>query len=118
MTEQNSEKKVKYEEKMISTPRVPNEPDPLLPAEKKVDKDDIDKLKGLQQQYSDIMVEFGRLKVEKLLTQQKWTELESLEKDLDKKYFDLQTSEAEIATFLTEKYGQGEININTCEFKG
>lgn len=117
MTEQNSEKKVRYEEKLMSQPQIPNASDPIK-NEKKVDKEDIEKLKGLQQNYSDIMVEFGRLKVEKLLTQQKWTELENLEKDLDKKYFELQTREAEIANFLTEKYGQGEINIDTCEFKG
>lgn len=83
---------------------------------KKVDQADIEKLKLLQEQYSEISAKLGQLKIEQLLINQQVDRLKQLEDTFASEYFKLQAEEQKLAEEISKKYGSGQINIDTGEF--
>lgn len=83
---------------------------------KKVDQADIEKLKLLQEQYSEISTKLGQLKIEQLLVNQQVERLKQVEDNFTSEYFKLQSEEQKLAEEISKKYGSGQINIDTGEF--
>ena len=101
----------KYEDKVKNiTPQIPNQQ-----FTNTVSTEDLNKIRELQQKYSEIMIEFGQLKVEKIATQQSWTKLLQREHELEQLYLVTQEQEQLIAKEITEKYGMGNLNMETGE---
>jgi len=62
------------------------------------------------------VVEFGQLKLEKLLTKNRLSQLDQLEEEAENGYIDLQKQEAELVAKLKEKYGAGTVDVESGEF--
>jgi len=83
---------------------------------KKVEQTDIEKLKSLQTQYSELSTKLGQLKIEQLLVNQQVDRLKQVEDTFTSEYFKLQSEEQKLAEEISKKYGNGQINIDTGEF--
>ena len=62
------------------------------------------------------VVEFGQLKLERILTNNRLAQLDQLEDAAEKSYADLQKQEADMVEKLKEKYGAGTVDIESGEF--
>ena len=62
------------------------------------------------------VVEFGQLKLERILTNNRLAQLDQLEAAAEQSYADLQKQEAEMVEKLKEKYGAGTVDIESGEF--
>lgn len=76
---------------------------------KKLETAELEKLKELQQQSANISVEFGNLEILKL-------QMEARKNDLVGAYNALKQEEATFGKELSEKYGDGTIDIEKGEF--
>ena len=83
---------------------------------KKVEQTDIEKLKSLQTQYSELSTKLGQLKIEQLPVNQQVDRLKQVEDTFTSEYFKLQSEEQKLAEEISKKYGNGQINIDTGEF--
>ncbi len=62
------------------------------------------------------VVEFGQLRLERLLTKQRIENLEKLEETADKEYIELQEKEAQLVNKFNEKYGVGTVDLASGVF--
>jgi len=62
------------------------------------------------------VVEFGQIKLEKLMTNKRLNQLNVLEEEAEQGYADLQKQEVEIVEELKQKYGAGTVDIASGEF--
>jgi hypothetical protein len=76
---------------------------------KKLETTEIEKLKELQQRSVNISAEFGNLEILKL-------QMEARKNDLIGVYNTLKQEETEFGKELSEKYGDGTIDIEKGEF--
>lgn len=76
---------------------------------KKLETLEIEKVKELQQRSSSITVEFGNLEILKL-------QVDSRKEDLINAYSALKQEEVQFGKELSEKYGDGTIDIEKGEF--
>ena len=75
----------------------------------KLTQEEIEKLTNLQQKSNGIIAEFGNLEVMKL-------QIDARKNDLISIYNQLKTEETEFGKELSEKYGDGTIDLNKGEF--
>jgi len=75
----------------------------------KLTTEEIEKLTSLQQKSNGIIAEFGNLEVMKL-------QIDARKNDLISIYNQLKTEETEFGKELSEKYGDGTIDLNKGEF--
>lgn len=75
----------------------------------KLTTEEIEKLTSLQQKSNGIIAEFGNLEVMKL-------QIDARKNDLISIYNQLKTDETEFGKELSEKYGDGTIDLNKGEF--
>ena len=75
----------------------------------KFTEDELKNLQELQGTYQQITLALGQLSVSKYA-------LDEREASLKQALLDTKTSENNLATSLTEKYGKGSLNIETGEF--
>jgi predicted nuclease with TOPRIM domain len=87
-----------------------------MSAIKKVEQQDLDKLKELQLKYSEISSKLGQLKIEQFLLDQQTNRLKQIEESMFNEYTSLQKEEMSLAEEISKKYGNGQINIDTGEF--
>jgi|TARA_R110000822_G_scaffold161934_3_gene302281 hypothetical protein len=76
---------------------------------KKLTRKELDNLKEIHQKNNSIVAEFGNLEVAKL-------QLESRKLEIIKFYNDLKEEESAFGKELSDKYGNGTINIEKGEF--
>ena len=62
------------------------------------------------------VVEFGQLKLERLLTENRLTQLDQLDEEAKNSYVELQKQEADLVEQLKEKYGAGTVDVESGEF--
>tara|TARA_X000001382_G_scaffold130395_1_gene125102 strand:+ start:1444 stop:1719 length:276 start_codon:yes stop_codon:yes gene_type:complete len=62
------------------------------------------------------VVEFGQLKLERILTENRLTQLDQLDEEAKNSYVELQKQEAELVEQLKEKYGAGTVDVESGEF--
>ena len=84
--------------------------------EVKFTDDELKQLQGLQNSYQEKQLQFGQLKVQKLLLQQQVDTLEDSESKLEVGYSEVQETERNIVQQLNEKYGPGSLNPETGVF--
>lgn len=82
----------------------------------KLTQDEIDKIKNLQDEYNNKIIEFGQLKLEKIPIKKKWDELNERESQLEKEMQILFQANEKLANELNLKYGDGEIDIKSGIF--
>lgn len=80
---------------------------------KQLTQEELTNIKDLATKLNEITAKFGQLKVEKLNLLTQVTALDEMEKELDKEYFGLKEKEYSITKELTDKYGDGVINLET-----
>ena len=83
----------------------------------KMDQEDIDRVKKLQEEYNKKTFEFGRLYQAKIEIDNQLIDWETQNLQLTSEYNKLQEEEIKLAETLEEKYGQGQVNLETGEFK-
>jgi hypothetical protein len=81
--------------------------------QKQLTSEELSNVKELALNLNDITSKFGQLKVEKLNLLTQITALEELENALDKDYFELKEKEYILSKDLSEKYGEGTLNLET-----
>jgi hypothetical protein len=75
----------------------------------KLTQEEIDTLKSIQEANNNLMISFGQLEMT-------FQSLQLQKENLVGKLANLKNKETEIGTQLQEKYGNGNINIETGEF--
>ena len=81
--------------------------------QKQLSSEELNNVKELSNQLIEITSKFGQVKVEKLNLLAQLTALDELEKNLDNEYITLKEKEYTLSKELSEKYGDGTINLET-----
>ena len=79
-------------------------------------KKELDKIKTIQNSYIGAQQAFGQLKVNKIRLEQQMEALDKAGEDLRTKFTEIQTSEQDLIKELSEKYGDGTLNIDSGTF--
>ena len=82
----------------------------------KFTEDELKSLEAVRNDYLNIQQEFGRTKVRKILSLKQVDEIEQYGVQLEAAYQQVQDTEATLAKTLEEKYGKGNLNVDTGEF--
>ena len=82
----------------------------------KFSEDELKSLQDLQNSYQQKQLQFGQLKVQKILIQQQVDGLESSESQLEVDYAGVQETERKLVEDLNEKYGPGSLDPTTGVF--
>ena len=77
--------------------------------ETKFSKEEMDHISGIKQQYDTITVQMGQYAVEEM-------QIKLTKESLEEQYKGLRKQEQDFATKLSEKYGQGSLNLDTGVF--
>jgi uncharacterized iron-regulated protein len=78
---------------------------------RKLDKEHIDSIQALRDQFNETAVFLGNISIEKHLAVQQVSQLESREQELIARFEQLRQKEQDLLEKLKERYGEGEINI-------
>tara|TARA_B100001079_G_scaffold205618_1_gene179390 strand:- start:339 stop:665 length:327 start_codon:yes stop_codon:yes gene_type:complete len=82
----------------------------------KFSEDELKSLQDLQNSYQQKQLQFGQLKVQKILVQQQVDGLETSESQLEVEYAEVQETERKLVEELNEKYGPGSLDPATGVF--
>ena len=77
---------------------------------------ELQSLQDLQNSYQQKQLQFGQLKVQKILVQQQVDGLETSESQLEVEYGEVQETERKLVQSLNEKYGPGNLDPATGVF--
>ena len=78
--------------------------------------DELKSLQDLQNSYQQKQLQFGQLKVQKLLVQQQVDAIDNAETQLEVEYSEVQDTERKLVEELNEKYGPGSLDPATGVF--
>ncbi len=82
----------------------------------KFTEEELKEITNLRDESQAKVVEFGQLKLDILLTNQRLSRLNEMEAEAEKSYVSLQDKEVELVNRLKEKYGVGTVDIASGEF--
>tara|TARA_R100000664_G_C2755436_1_gene143158 strand:- start:1854 stop:2126 length:273 start_codon:yes stop_codon:yes gene_type:complete len=82
----------------------------------KFSKDELEKIKEIQQKYFDLQTQLGQSAISKLRLAQQIESLNKHEESLSSQYSDIQNFEQDFMKQMTEKYGEGTLNPQTGEY--
>ena len=82
----------------------------------KFTEDELKSLQDLQTEYQQKQLQFGQLKVQKLLVQQQVDAIENQEAQVEVDYAGVQENERKLVKQLNEKYGPGNLDPQTGVF--
>ena len=82
----------------------------------KFTKEELDQIKELRDAHANKVLEFGRMKVELLLTEQRLNSLKDAEENIQNDYIGLQEKEQKLVQELNEKYGAGTVDLESGTF--
>tara|TARA_R110000851_G_scaffold112323_4_gene236416 strand:- start:1732 stop:2007 length:276 start_codon:yes stop_codon:yes gene_type:complete len=82
----------------------------------KFTEEELEKITKLRDASQAKIVEFGQLKLERLLTNQRLTRIDDLDIAAEEEYTALQDQELVLVDELKEKYGVGTVDIQSGEF--
>ena len=77
---------------------------------------ELQSLQDLQNSYQQKHLQFGQLKVQKLLVQQQVDAIDNAETQLEVEYSEVQDTERKLVEELNEKYGPGSLDPTTGVF--
>ena len=84
--------------------------------QKKVEQKDIEQINSLRDNYKTQTVKIGQLNVERILMNQAVERLNEAIVHEEKAYIDLQEKERQLVKELQEKYGIGQLNLDSGTF--
>ena len=84
--------------------------------EVKFTKQEIDSLQQLRSDYANVELSLGKLEIARMQSEQQLDNIENNKLRLETQYTELQKTESQIVSELTEKYGVGNLDINTGKF--
>ena len=84
--------------------------------EVKFTKQEIDSLQQLRSDYANVELSLGKLEIARMQSEQQLDNIENNKLRLETQYTTLQRTESQIVSELTEKYGVGNLDINTGKF--
>lgn len=82
----------------------------------KITQEEQNFVQKLQETYSELTIKLGQLNMEKHDLENTLNELKELEKDLLNQYTVARKSEQDFINSLSDKYGDGSLNLETGEF--
>lgn len=82
----------------------------------KITQEEQEFVQKLQEQYSELTIKLGQINMEKHDLENSLNELKELEKDLLDQYKEARKSEQQFINSLSDKYGDGSLNLETGEF--
>jgi hypothetical protein len=84
--------------------------------ETKFTEDELKSLQDLQNSYQQKQLQFGQLRVQRLLVQQQLDTIDETETKLEVEYGEVQETERKIVQKLNKKYGPGNLDPTTGVF--
>ena len=81
--------------------------------QKQLTQDELANVTNLANSLTEITSKFGQIKIEKLNLITQLTAIDELEKDFEKQYLELKDKEYILSKELSEKYGEGTLNLET-----
>ena len=84
--------------------------------ETKFSEEELKSLQDLQTSYQQKQLQFGQLKVQKLLVQQQFDAIEKQEEQIEVDYAGVQEQERKLVKELNDKYGPGNLDPATGVF--
>ncbi len=82
----------------------------------KFSEEELNSLSDLQSSYQQKQLQFGQLRVQRLLVQQQLDSISDAEAKLEVEYGDVQENERNLVKQLNEKYGPGNLDPATGVF--
>ena len=79
-------------------------------------EDELKSLEAIRNDYINLQNEFGRTKVRKLLALKQVDEIDQYEVQLESAYLQVQETEQNLDKTLEDKFGKGNLNVETGEF--
>ena len=84
--------------------------------ETKFSKEELEQVKGIQQDYRNVQDNFGQVSMARLRLEEQMNMLDINEDELRNKFTELQDKEKNFLDGVTEKYGDGTLNPETGIF--
>ena len=84
--------------------------------ETKFSEEELKSLQDLQNSYQGKQLQFGQLRVQRLLVQQQLDSIDDTEAKLEVEYSEVQETERKLVASLNEKYGPGNLDPATGVF--
>ena len=84
--------------------------------ETKFTEDELKSLQDLQNSYQGKQLQFGQLRVQRLLVQQQLDSIDDTEAKLEVEYGEVQETERKLVADLNKKYGPGNLDPTTGVF--
>ena len=81
--------------------------------QKQLTSEELANVTTLANSLTEIASKFGQIKIEKLNLITQLNAVDQLEQDLDKQYLELKEKEYTLSKELSEKYGEGTLNLET-----
>ena len=82
----------------------------------KLTEQELQQIQDLRLKYANVTAQLGQLKVEQMLINKQLTRLNELENQFIKDYEQVQTEEEQFAKSITEKYGIGDVDVESGVF--
>jgi hypothetical protein len=82
----------------------------------KFTQQEIDSLQELRQLYANVELSLGKIEIARMQSEQKLEQLVNEKFRLEADYTQIQQYESQLVSELTEKYGVGNLDINTGTF--
>ncbi len=83
---------------------------------KKFTEKELKDVQELRDRMSKLVANFGELKLEQILHDQKANNLETIEETLNNEYANIQKTEIELVKTFNEKYGRGTLDLESGTF--
>ncbi len=83
---------------------------------KKFTEEELKDVQELRDRMSRLVAQFGELKLEQILHDQKAKNLETVETTLNNEYANIQKTELELVKKFNEKYGRGTLDLESGTF--
>ena len=83
---------------------------------KKFTQEELDQILKLREANAQKITEFGQIELEILLTNQRLDSLQDAKEKLQEEYVAMQNQEKDLVDKLNEKYGAGQVDLESGEF--
>lgn len=87
-----------------------------MPDTIKFTDDEVNEIRFLQNKFQEKLIKFGQIHLETIELESRLDMLKNEQNRLKTEYIGLQTTEQELMTKLTTKYGDGSVNIKDGTF--
>ena len=81
-----------------------------------IDSNDIERVKKFRNEYAEVTARFGEVEVERLNLELMLANIDSVKDNLSQKFSSLRNEEQNITKEFTEKYGNGEFDMENGTF--